>query len=194
MAMSCQKVSDTVFSQSNGFQRDLPCLTFRPADRIVGLVACLNSFDDTPETGLTVLPSSHRTGLLESECSDENGQRQIVVYERLNDVEILANNLAGKRQHLRLNQGDVVFYHPMLVYSLRLRPSNKESIIHASFASSECHYTVTQSRKDFRAQIPPILQSLVSFEQDQFVVKQVSEKAMMMLTAIISLFFVHFLG
>lgn len=175
MAMRCQKVFDTEYNKSNNFQCDLPCLAFRPADRIVGIWASLDSIDNSMQTGLTVIPGSHRIGLLENECLDESGIPQTVVYERMNDVHQLANNLADKKCNLILNPGDVLFYHPMLVYSPYFRPTNNRAIaVHGNFASSECYFTVTESRKDFRAQIPPLLHSLVSIEQDQFVVKQVS--------------------
>lgn len=179
MSMSCLPIFDHDYPLNSVdiFQRDLHCMPFRPADRIVCLWLALDSFNSVHEPGFSLVPGSHRSGYLDSSCSDEEGNQHRVIYERIKDVESLIRSSDGesRKKFISLNPGDILFYHPLLVYNIQMRSRGRIVALNAKYASSECQYVTTNGlNSDFRREIPSSFASLVSENQDGLVINKVN--------------------
>ena len=118
--------------------QDLLYFPFRPADKIVATWTALEAC--TRENGcLSVLPGSHKGGLLEHENPN---------WEYLNFAYFGAKGVDGaaQRVHLEMAPGDTVFFHPMLIHgSGQNRTSGFRRAISAHYASATCRYIEGQS-------------------------------------------------
>ena len=112
--------------------QDLLYFPFRPAARIVATWTALEPC--TRENGcLTVVPGSHRAGLLEHENPS---------WEHLNFGYFGAKGEPStERVHLEMEAGDTVFFHPLLLHgSGRNRSTGFRRAISAHYAGADCRY------------------------------------------------------
>ena len=113
--------------------QDLLYFPFRPADAIVASWTALEPC--TRENGcLVVVPGSHKGELLEHASPD---------WEWLNLAYFGAKSVdAGtQRQHLEMEPGDTVFFHPILLHgSGRNRTNGFRRAISAHYAGATCEF------------------------------------------------------
>ncbi|XP_015790009.1 phytanoyl-CoA dioxygenase, peroxisomal-like [Tetranychus urticae] len=175
MAMTCSPIYDYIYSdlQSNCFQRDLHCLPFRPADRIVSVWIALEScgieMDASQSNSVQymVIPGSHRTGYLETIYSDDEGNKVRMFYERIPEVQRIKDEASSKEiRKITLKPGDALFYHPLLAYTVKLNNQEKHSdgqliAISCRYASSDCDYIEITSGSTYQDEVPPHLVNTV---------------------------------
>ena len=113
--------------------QDLLYFPFRPADQIIATWTALEPI--TRENGcLVVVPGSQKRGLLKHGNPD---------WEYLNLAYFGAEGVGEhtERQHLEMEPGDTVFFHPLLLHgSGRNRTSGFRRAISAHYASAQCRF------------------------------------------------------
>jgi len=113
--------------------QDLLYFPFRPADRIVAAWTALEPC--TRENGcLVVVPGTHRGELLPHENPD---------WEWVNLAYFGAKGVGAhpERVHLRMEPGDTVFFHPVLIHgSGHNRTDGFRRAISAHYASAACRF------------------------------------------------------
>jgi phytanoyl-CoA hydroxylase len=116
--------------------QDLLYFPFRPADKIVAGWTALERI--TVQNGcLTVVPGSHKHGLLKHENPD---------WEYLNGGYFGAEGAGenSERVYLEMEPGDTVFFHPILLHgSGRNKTQGFRRAISAHFASTNCQWEWT---------------------------------------------------
>ncbi|MFZ5757184.1 MAG: phytanoyl-CoA dioxygenase family protein [Pseudomonadota bacterium] len=113
--------------------QDLLYFPFRPEDRIVATWTALEAVNR--DNGcLAVIPGSHREGLREHGNIDDNRNINLA-YFGAKDVDL------GRRVHIAMDAGDVLFFHPLLLHgSGRNRSAGYRRAISAHYASCGCRY------------------------------------------------------
>ena len=127
----CSERTDLLF-------QDLFSLPFRPADRIVCAAApILHSPDPQSAAALSFLLAlgSHRSSQMLTIDDDSK-----IIYEPVPRT----SDDTSTRKQLLLNEGDAIFYHPLLSHALPAFPTgcSPASLISCHFASSECEYVI----------------------------------------------------
>ena len=116
--------------------QDLLYFPFRPADKIAAGWTALQPIHK--ENGcLTVVPGSHKQGLLKHENPD---------WEYLNGAYFGAQGVGEhtERVYVEMEAGDTVFFHPELLHgSGRNKTQGFRRAISAHFASTECSWAWT---------------------------------------------------
>jgi phytanoyl-CoA hydroxylase len=116
--------------------QDLLYFPFRPADKIAAGWTALQPINK--ENGcLTVVPGSHKQGLLKHENPD---------WEFLNGAYFGATGVGEQteRVYVEMDAGDTVFFHPELLHgSGRNKTQGFRRAISAHFASTECNWAWT---------------------------------------------------
>ena len=116
--------------------QDLLYFPFRPADKIAAGWTALQPINK--ENGcLTVVPGSHKHGLLKHENPD---------WEYLNGAYFGAQGVGEQteRVYVEMDAGDTIFFHPELLHgSGRNKTQGFRRAISAHFASTECNWAWT---------------------------------------------------
>ncbi|XP_039249334.1 phytanoyl-CoA dioxygenase, peroxisomal-like [Styela clava] len=114
--------------------QDLHYFIFRPEDRIVASWTAMQKIDRTNGC-LVVLPGTHKGPLKEHQYPKwEGGVNKM--YHGIVDYDENA-----PRVHLVMDEGDTVFFHPLLIHGSGTNISQGyRKAISGHFASSECHY------------------------------------------------------
>ncbi|KAL8603369.1 hypothetical protein ACOMHN_039732 [Nucella lapillus] len=115
--------------------QDLHYFPFRPAERIVCSWTAMQRVDR--ENGcLVVVPGSHKEGRLLPHAYPkwEGGVNKM--YHGIQDY-----NTSQLRQHVVMEAGDTVFFHPLLIHGSGMnRTEGFRKSISCHYASADCHY------------------------------------------------------
>lgn len=163
--MIIQKPSITSAPSSrHPLHQDLLYFPFRPANRIVCSWTCMEERISRENGGLVVIPGSHKppitTGIIPHGYPDWDKVNKMY-YGIVMDQE-LERLFETKKVYLEMEQGDTVFFHPLLIHGSGANRSEKlqyRKAISCHYASSDC-YTIT----DFRGTIQEELAAEVEQE------------------------------
>ncbi|XP_065058961.1 phytanoyl-CoA dioxygenase, peroxisomal-like [Rhopilema esculentum] len=114
--------------------QDLHYFPFRPADRIVCSWTAMEKVDRSNGC-LVVLPGTHKGTLLKHDYPKwENGVNKF--YHGIQDYDP-----SSQRIHLEMDEGDTVFFHPILIHGSGTNKTNRfRKAISCHFSTADCHY------------------------------------------------------
>uniref|UniRef100_A0A3P8WXH8 Phytanoyl-CoA dioxygenase, peroxisomal n=1 Tax=Cynoglossus semilaevis TaxID=244447 RepID=A0A3P8WXH8_CYNSE len=116
--------------------QDLHYFPFRPAERIVCAWTAMERVDQRNGC-LVVLPGSHTGTLQEHDYPDWEGG----VNKAYHGVKNFGPQQQQPRVHLEMEQGDTVFFHPLLIHGSGMNTTQGfRKAISCHYASSQCHY------------------------------------------------------
>eukprot|EP00795_Rhopilema_esculentum_P000375 gene375-10040_t len=106
----------------------------RPADRIVCSWTAMEKVDRSNGC-LVVLPGTHKGTLLKHDYPKwENGVNKF--YHGIQDYDP-----SSQRIHLEMDEGDTVFFHPILIHGSGTNKTNRfRKAISCHFSTADCHY------------------------------------------------------
>nr|XP_039263699.1 phytanoyl-CoA dioxygenase, peroxisomal-like [Styela clava] len=128
--------------------QDLHYFLLRPEDRIACAWTAMQKIDRSNGC-LVVLPGTHKQPLKEHKYPDWEGGVNKMYY----GVDDYDEN--APRHHLVMEEGDTVFFHPLLVHGSGTNVSDGfRKAISGHFASSQCHFILPEgtSQKNFVAE------------------------------------------
>ena len=143
---SLMTLSTNVFNKPPGvdgrhpLHQDLRYFAVRPAEKIVAVWTAMTPC--SRENGcLAVVPGSHRAGLLQHGDPDwEHVNRGFFGTDEID---------AGKREHVEMEPGDTLLFHPLLVHgSGRNRSDGFRRAVSVHYASADCERPETPRKFD----------------------------------------------